>query len=103
MKKKDKIKGYLNDLKPTFSHNGDTLTMTLTSNDNMVGEMMFSVHIIKGTLKPISQRVIQLTDANTTKIIEGISQIVKLTEKDIKVVRKEILDYSRERVNEYFQ
>ena len=103
VKKKEKIQGYLNSLKPTFSHSGDTLVMTLTSNDNMVGEMIFSVRVTKGLMKPISQRVIQLTDVNTSVMMENISHIVPLTEKDMKVIRREILDYSREKVNEYFQ
>jgi hypothetical protein len=102
VKKKEKIQGYLNSLKPTFSHSGDTLTLTLTNNDIKVGEMIFSVHIVKGVMKPISQRVIQMTDVNTISMIEEISHIVPLKEKDIKVLRKEILDYSRDLVNNFF-
>jgi len=102
VKKKEKIKGYLNDLKPTFSHSGDTLTLTLLHGENKVGEMTFSVHIIKGVMKPISQRVIQMTDVNTMNMIEEISHIVPLKEKDIKILRKEILDYSRDLVDNFF-
>jgi len=102
MKKKDKIQGYLNEIKPQFNQSGDTLTMSLYIKEEKVGEMKFSVHIIKGTLKPISQRVIQLTDVDTLKLIEGINQIVPLKERDVKLVRKEILNYSRDRVNEYY-
>lgn len=103
MKKRDKIQGYLSELKPTFSHSGDTLTMCLYMKEEMVGIMTFSVHMVKGVMKPISQRVIQLTDVDTLKLIDQISHIVPLKEKDIKIVRKEILDFSRERVNEFFK
>lgn len=102
VKKKDKIQGYLNEIKPQFNQSGDTLTMSLYMKEEKVGEMIFSVHIIKGVMKPISQRVIQLTDVDTLKLIEGINQIVPLKEKDVKLVRKEILNYSRDRVNEYY-
>jgi hypothetical protein len=102
VKKKEKIRGYLNSLKPQFNQSGDTLSMTLHSGETKVGEMTFSIHITKGTIKPISQRVIQLTDVDTLEMIKEISQLVQLTDKDVKVVRREILDYSRDLVNNYY-
>lgn len=102
MSKKKQIQGYLNSLNPYFSQSGDTLTLTLKEGEESVSTMIFSVHIMKGTFKPISQRVIQLKDVDTIKLLDKINEITPLKEKDMKVVRMEILNYSRELVNEFF-
>ncbi len=102
VKKREIIKGYLNSLKPLFNQSGDTLTLTIMENDNVVSTMVFSVHILKGVMKPITQRVIQLKDVDTLKMIESISHLVPLGEKDMKLVREQILTYSRDLVNEYY-
>jgi len=102
MSKKKQIQGYLNSLKPLFSQSGDTLTLTLMDGEDLVSTMIFSVHILKGTFKPISQRVIQLKDVDTLKLIGKINEITSLKEKDMKLVREQILTYSRDLVNEYY-
>ena len=102
VKKREIIKGYLNSLNTVFNQSGDTLTLTIMDKDEVVSTMIFSVRIMKGTFKPISQRVIQLTDVDTIKMIENISHLFPLGEKDMKLVREQILIYSRELVNEFY-
>lgn len=99
VKKKEKIKGYLNSIYPTFNQSGDTLTMTIFCDNKKVGEMIFTVKINKG--RKITQRVIQMVDCDTQVMIEDISHIVPLKEKDLKILRKEILDYSRDKVDHF--
>jgi hypothetical protein len=86
-----------------FSHveSEHPLFTTIYEHNGVRGEIIYELTHMVGLKKPIKQEFLITLSANMTRIIDSINNESPLTEGDIDEIRHDIMEHSKNMVNNY--
>ena len=77
------------------------LFTTIYEHNGARGEVNYELTNMVGVKKPIRQEFLITLSANMTRIIDYINNETPLTEEDLSVIRYDIMEHSKNMVNNY--
>ena len=94
---------FINRLNDMFSHveSEHPLFTTIYEHNGARGEVNYELTHMVGLKKPIRQEFLITLSANMTRIIDYINNETPLTEEDLSVIRYDIMEHSKNMVNNY--
>ena len=94
---------FINRLNVMFSHveAEPPLFTTIYDYEGARGEVNYELTHMVGVKKPIKQEFLITLSANMTRIIDEINKDSPLTEEDIDEIRYDIMEHSKNMVNNY--